>query len=167
MDIKFINGNTENNNILSSHISLNKLLEYEKNQISNFRCLECSLIPEISLNYNDNTENDYKDKIQIHYKCENNHEGIIPINDFLLKATDNDIYNHFVQIIIIINKKIELHLFIVLNVIYFFVQNVIKNIKKNIINFVKLMNLIINVKFIINHIQNIVLIVLKIFVKNV
>ena len=76
-----------------NNFSKSSNFSFYTNQISNFRCLVCSLIPEISLNYNDNTENDYKDKIQIHYKCENNHEGIIPINDFLLKATDNDIYN--------------------------------------------------------------------------
>ena len=83
----------ENFKIITSHISTNKLFEYENDEFSNFRCLdlECNLIPEITLNYNDNTD-DYKNKIQIVYKCEDNHKGIIPINDFLMNSSNYNIY---------------------------------------------------------------------------
>ena len=67
---------------------------YEKEEkLSNFRCFDddCNLIPEIALNYNDN--NDYNEKIQIFYKCEDNHKGIISINDFINKSINYDIYN--------------------------------------------------------------------------
>ena len=66
---------------------------YQNDESPYFRCLECSLIPEIKLNYYNN--DNYEKKIQIHYKCENNHKGIIPINDFLNKSTYNDIYKVF------------------------------------------------------------------------
>ena len=78
--------NTHKNNLILSLSSKNF-----QNDEFYLRCLDCSLIPEITLNYNDNTD-DNKDKIQIVYKCEDYHKGIIPINDFLMNSTNYNIY---------------------------------------------------------------------------
>ena len=82
------NENYKNINSFSTQISK---LESNYDQLSNFRCFDCNLIPEIALYYNDN--NDYNEKIQIFYKCENNHKGIVSINEFMIKSINFDIYN--------------------------------------------------------------------------
>ena len=83
-----IDTNAHKNNLILSRSSK---VNFQNGEFS-LRCLDCSLIPEITLNYNDNTD-DNKDKIQIVYKCEDNHKGIISINDFINKSINYDIYN--------------------------------------------------------------------------
>ena len=70
---------------------ITNIISLNEEKLSNFRCYDCNLIPEIKLIYND--KDDYNDKIQIFYKCENNHKGIVSINDFMIKSINFDIYN--------------------------------------------------------------------------